>query len=251
MKLFVFRVGQARLLHQPNASLIPVPAYLIETDDGEHILIDTGLSQRIIGANQHQPERSPLPASFSHIVDKGDSIVAQLATLGVTPQDIRYVICTHFDPDHAGNLALFTQTEIVVQRHLYIAAQKGELPRFEMTRDQWDAPGLRFLLVDGDTMLVPGITLLATEGHAPGHQSVLVSLPQTGSVLLAIDAIPSQAHRDPETRPIEPVDLNEEQVRASTRKLREVELREGVALTIYGHDAQQWPTLKLLPDYYE
>ncbi len=29
-----------------------------------------------------------------------------------------------------------------------------------MTRDQWDAPGLRFLLVDGDTTLVPGVTLL-------------------------------------------------------------------------------------------
>jgi N-acyl homoserine lactone hydrolase len=43
--------------------------------------------------------------------------------------------------------------------------------------------------VDGDTELLPGLTLLETSGHTPGHQSVLVRLPQTGPVLLAIDAV--------------------------------------------------------------
>lgn len=241
MKLYLFKVGQARM---PGMPLIPVPAYLIETDAGEHILIDTGYTRRVIGAYQQQPE-------LRHMMDEQDYIVTQLATLGLTAQDIRFVVCTHFDPDHAGNLAAFPQADIVVQRRLYIAAQRGEVPRFEMTRDQWDAPGLRFLLVDGDTTLVPGVTLLETEGHTPGHQSILVSLLRTGVVLLAIDAIPEQAQNDPETRLMVPFDLNEEQVRASTRKLRAVEQREGVALTIYGHDAQQWQSLKLFPDYYE
>lgn len=242
MKLFLLKVGQARY-PGPGMPLLPVPAYLIETDAGEHILIDTGFTRRLIGAYRHQPE-------LRHVMDEQDYVVTRLATLGLTAQDIRYVICTHFDPDHAGNLAVFTQAEIVVQRRLYIAAQKGEIPRFEVTRDQWDAPGLRFFLVDGDTPLVPGVTLLETEGHTPGHQSVLVSLPETGSVLLAIDAIPSEIYRDPETRPLTPFDLNEEQVRASTRKLRALEQQAGVAFTIYGHDPQQWQTLKLLPDFY-
>ena len=246
MKLFLLKVGQARQPDPPplpGFALLPVPAYLIETDASEHILIDTGFAQRTIGAYRHRPE---LP----HVMDEQDYVVTQLATLGLTAQDIRYVICSHFDPDHAGNLAAFPQAEIVVQRRLYIAAQKGEVPRFERTRDQWDAPGLRFLLVDGDTTLVPGVTLLETEGHTPGHQSVLLSLPETGPVLLPIDAIPLESDRNPETRSIGPFDLNEQQVRASTSKLRAIEQQEGIALTIYGHDAYQWQTLKLLPDFY-
>jgi len=39
-------------------------------------------------------------------------------------------------------------------------------------------------------------------------------------------------------------------VRASTRKLVELARREGVALVVFGHDAQQWPALKKAPDYY-
>lgn len=64
-------------------------------------------------------------------------------------------------------------------------------------------------------------------------------------------AIAFQAHTDPETRPIGPFDMDEREVRASTRKLLEVEQREGVTLTVYGHDFRQWQTLKLLPDSYE
>jgi N-acyl homoserine lactone hydrolase len=47
------------------------------------------------------------------------------------------------------------------------------------------------------------------------------------------------------------VDDNEEQLRASTRKLLELVEREQVALVIFGHDGQQWQTLKRAPDYYE
>ncbi len=244
MKLFLLQVGQLRPPHQSDKARLPVPAYLIETDAGDHILVDTGFAHHLIGAYRHQPE-------LHYIVDEEDYVVSQLAMLGLTAQDIRYVICTHFDPDHAGNLAIFKQAEIVVQRRLYNAALKGEVHRFEMTRGQWDAPGLRLLLVDGDTTLVPGVTLLESEGHTPGHQSVLVTLLRTGPVLLAIDAIPFQTYNDPETRPIDAFDMDEEQVRASTRKLRTVEQREGVTFTVYGHDAHQWQTLKLFPDFYE
>ena len=243
MKLFLLQVGRVRPPDQVEGALLPVPAYLIETDTGEHILIDTGLDRRLIGA-EHQPTRP-------HLLDKDEDLLTHLARLNLTAQDIRMVICSHFDPDHAGNLALFDQATIVIQRRLYTAAIKGEVPRFERTRDQWDAPGLRFLLVDGDSTLVPGVTLLESAGHTPGHQSILVALPVTGPVLLAIDALPSQAHRDPATRAIEPFDLDERQVRTSTGKLRAIEQREEVALTVYGHDPHQWQTLRRLPDFYE
>ncbi|GHP00317.1 hypothetical protein KSF_103640 [Reticulibacter mediterranei] len=129
-------------------------------------------------------------------------------------------------------------------------AKGGTIARQEALRSQWDAPELRYQLVDGDTTLLPGIELIETSGHSPGHQSVLVRLPQTGPVLLAIDAIPSAGCLDPDTRPLTPFDMDEEEVRASTRKLIALAERERVTLIVHGHDRDQWQQLKCLPEYY-
>jgi N-acyl homoserine lactone hydrolase len=126
---------------------------------------------------------------------------------------------------------------------------RGAVIRASPPRHHWDQPALRYRLVDGDTELLPGLTVLATSGHVPGHQSVLVRLPETGPVLLAIDAVAMQRLFTPDRRAW-PMDDNEEQLRASTRKLLDVVEREDVALVVFGHDGQQWQTLKLAPDYY-
>jgi N-acyl homoserine lactone hydrolase len=77
-----------------------------------------------------------------------------------------------------------------------------------------------------------------------------VGLPQTGKVLLAIDAVVLQRLFTADRRAW-PTDDNEEQLRASTRKLLDLVEREHVALVIFGHDGEQWQTLKKAPAYYE
>jgi len=84
----------------------------------------------------------------------------------------------------------------------------------------------------------------------PGHQSVLVRLPKTGAVLLTIDAAARQRSFTPE-REAGPSDENEEMLRASTRKLLDLAQREQVSLVVFGHDGEQWQTLKTAPDWYE
>ena len=42
-------------------------------------------------------------------------------------------------------------------------------------RKNFDLPGYRWRLLDGDTELAPGLTVLRTDGHTPGHQSLLVA----------------------------------------------------------------------------
>ncbi|WP_246035469.1 hypothetical protein [Dictyobacter kobayashii] len=74
-------------------------------------------------------------------------------------------------------------------------------------------------------------------------------MPQTGPVLLTIDAVLMQFAFTPD-RPAWPMDENEEQVRASTRKLLALVEQEQIALVIFGHDGHQWQTLKTAPDYY-
>lgn len=83
----------------------------------------------------------------------------------------------------------------------------------------------------------------------PGHQSVLVRLPETGPVLLTIDAVARQQSFTPD-REAGPMDIDVEMLRASTRKLLALAQSEQVSLTIFGHDGEQWQTLKKVPDFY-
>ena len=217
----------------------PIPGYLIQTSNGTNILVDTGV---------------PNDGSFIPMDGSGLQImyvVDQLAALGLTPRDIRYLVCTHFDPDHSGCHEDFPWSELIVQRSHYEFARATEDARFTLTRPHWNRPELRYQLIDGDLELVPGVELIETSGHVPGHQAVLVRLPQTGPVLLAIDAVSMQIDFDPATRPADVgVDLDPAGAAASSRKLFELAKREGVTLTVFGHDEVQWPTLKQAPEFY-
>jgi N-acyl homoserine lactone hydrolase len=108
----------------------------------------------------------------------------------------------------------------------------------------------RIRLLDGDTELLPGLSLIETSGHVPGHQSVLVRLPKTGAIVLPIDAVPfgegfTRFAQDDGSNP------DAEEIRASTIKLLDLVEREQIGLVIFGHDKQQWEGLKKLPEYYE
>jgi N-acyl homoserine lactone hydrolase len=236
-KLYLFQLSATTVPIAPGRSLEMILAsYLIQTSDGKNILIDTG-----IAPDFPRPENTPPSRGETNVIE-------QLAALGLRPADIHTVISTHFDVDHAGYNDSFAHAEFVVQREHFAIARSGH-PRFALARPHWDGPGMRYNLVDGDTELRPGITLLETSGHAPGHQSVLLRLPETGLVLLAIDAVVMR-HTFAPDRKAWPNDDNEEQLRASTRKLLDIVKREGVALVVFGHDGTQWQTLKRSPDFY-
>lgn len=218
-----------------------VVCYLIQLSDGKNILVDSGIPAG------YQPPAGAPPHTHE------TNVVMRLAELGLRPADIDLLICTHFDVDHAGYHDAFPGAELIVQRTHYDVARSGH-PRYAAARAHWDHPALRYRFIEGDTELVPGVTLLETSGHAPGHQSVLVHLPRTGPVLLAADAI-ALARLFTVERRAWPMDDNEEQLRASTRKLLDVALdvvkSERVALVVFGHDAEQWWSLKTAPAYYE
>lgn len=236
-KLYLLQLSTATIPRPDQPLEMVSGSYLIETGDSKHILIDSGL-----------PADYPPPAGAPP-AQQQKNVLEHLADLGLRPDDIDLLICTHFDVDHAGYHDAFPQAELIVQRQHYALAQSGH-PRFAAARPHWGHPALRYRLIDGDTELLPGLTLLETSGHTPGHQSVLVRLPQTGPVLLAIDAVMMQRLFTPD-RPAWPMDDNEEQLRASTRKLLDLAEREQVALVIFGHDGQQWQALKKAPAYYE
>lgn len=91
--------------------------------------------------------------------------------------------------------------------------------------------------------------MIETSGHVPGHQSVLIRLPETGTIILAIDAVARQSGFTPD-REAGPMDEDQDLLRASTRKLLDLAARESAALVVFGHDTDQWATLRKLPEYY-
>jgi N-acyl homoserine lactone hydrolase len=213
---------------------VPVVCYLLQTDDGKNILVDSGL-----------PEIIPEEASD---FENGQDVIEQLARIGLTPDDIDTVISTHYDIDHAGRHAVFTKAQYVVQRVHHMDAATN--PRYAANRPEWDQPVERIRQVDGDTELLPGLELIETSGHVPGHQSVLVRLPKTGATLLTIDAVPFAEGftRDEQNDGSDP---DAEAIRASTIKLLDLVEQEHIELVIFGHENEQWEGLKKLPEYYE
>ncbi|HET8839934.1 MAG TPA: N-acyl homoserine lactonase family protein [Ktedonobacteraceae bacterium] len=230
-RLYLMRVATI-----PERNL-PFVCYLVQMSDGTNVLIDSGLPEDV-----QLPPGLPMPS-----MEK--SVIEQLAQLGLQASDIDLLVCTHFDGDHNGHHSAFSGAELVVQRQHYELAHEGH-PRFASSRAQWDAPGLHYRLVEGDTELFPGLQLIETSGHVPGHQSVLVHLPKTGAVLLTIDAVAQQRAFSLE-REAGQADMDAELLLSSTRKLLDLVQQEQVALTIFGHDGDQWQTLKKVPEYYD
>jgi N-acyl homoserine lactone hydrolase len=105
-------------------------------------------------------------------------------------------------------------------------------------------------MVEGDIELFPGMKLIETSGHAVGHQSVLLTLPKTGKVLLTIDAVSFGAGftlepKEDWAHPDGKAGL------ASIAKLVDLVQKEEIELVIFGHDDEQWKSLKQAPEYYE
>lgn len=241
MKLYLFELG--RFIYPDIPQPIPVPGYLIQTDNGRNILVDTGFPEKFI----HHP---PVPESAAMDMRSGEFIVDHLATIGLTPNDIDILVLSHFNIDHAGNLLPFMNAELIVQRQQYLTA-KGSHPRFVSTQDQWDNPLIRFRLVEGDVQIADGVDLIESSGHVPGHQSLMIRLPQTGPVLLTVDAILNSAMTDADQRILDVSAVDDAQARESTRKLMALAKREEVKLVIFGHDSEQWSRLKKAPDFYD
>lgn len=113
-----------------------------------------------------------------------DAIVARLASVGVRPDDVAIVVNSHLHFDHAGNNGAFPKATFIVQgEQLAYAKGKANIPGV-----YWDLPELTYLPIAGRSRVARGVEVLPTPGHAPGHQSLVVDLPETGRVVLCGDA---------------------------------------------------------------
>jgi N-acyl homoserine lactone hydrolase len=223
-----------------GARLIGIPAYLLETDQGQRILFDTGFPPAY-ATDPGIADRDGLP-SFGRLLNFGPDQTAAgaLARLGLAPADIDLVILSHGHIDHVGSLSLFAHAPI-----LMTARERADpQPSYYGKARPMDWPDARYHLIDTDTPVCKGLMLVPTPGHTPGHLSAILDLPQTGRVILAADAInrasePAEGFSDAH---------DPEAARSSADRL----LAQGgpEALVIYGHEPTQWPGLRKAPKFY-
>ena len=93
---------------------------------------------------------------------------------------------------------------------------------------------------------MPGIDILDTRGHSPGHQSLLVELPNTGPVVLAADVGDLMVNFRDEILPGESVD--DVAALAAIRRINRL-VAERDALLFLTHDPDEVQRIRLAPDY--
>jgi len=103
-----------------------------------------------------------------------------LAEAGIKRDEITAVANCHLHADHAGQNGAFPGVPIYVQPAEWEIAHTTDHTILEWI----DAPGTNYRQVAGDHDLFPGIRLIATPGHTPGHQSMLVETDRGRTVLV-------------------------------------------------------------------
>ena len=176
---------------------LPILAWLIEHPEGL-IVLDTGETPRVSEPGYFTRWHPYYRFALRERVAPEDEIGPQIRQLGFSPDDVRWVVLSHFHTDHAGGLASFPNSEILCSRVDFeysrgvVGRARGFLPQhwpdwFSPTLVE---PGARPfgpfarsmpLTAAGDVHLLP------TPGHTPGHLSVALEDGET-VFLFAADA---------------------------------------------------------------
>ncbi len=174
---------------------------LLELDD-MLVLVDTGYGlQDLHGARPRRLARL-WPLVLNPRLREADTAIRQVEQLGFSARDVRHVVLTHLDFDHAGGIEDFPEAAVHVlaternapekQRWSFVGNQRYRPLQWDEVRD-WRtyAPGgepwFGFDAVRSLEGLPPEILLVPLRGHTLGHAGVAVQT-ANGWLLNAGDA---------------------------------------------------------------
>ena len=173
------------------------------------VLVDTGFGTRDV-----RDPRGRIAGFFRAVnnirFDPQETAVAQIRRLGLNPADVRHIVLTHLDFDHAGGLDDFPEATVHLFETEARAARERRslLARRRFRPQQWQdggpwreypvagEPWFGFEAVRGLQGLPPEILMVPLPGHTAGHCGVAVQ-DHAGWKLLAGDAYFHHSEIDP------------------------------------------------------
>ena len=223
---------------------VPVLSFVVTHPRGR-LLFDTGVhcQVRLDPVGRLGPERVKRLTVKS---GAGDDVIPQLARLGLTSDDVRYVANSHLHFDHCGGNEFFLRATFLVQRaELEAARRPGFVPGYSPSPIDFDH-ALDYQMIDGehDVFGDGTVVLLPTYGHTPGHQSLLVRSGKDTQIVCASDACYTRENMDRDVLP--KILWNASIMRDSLATLRKLRDQAGATM-FYGHDPAQWETIPRAP----
>ncbi|GAA0750308.1 MBL fold metallo-hydrolase [Sphingomonas sp. ABOLD] len=165
---------------------------LIETDAHGLVLVDTGYGLRDV-AHPHGPGVPRITRAWRAMLNirlhEAETAIRQIEALGFRADDVRHIVVTHLDFDHAGGLEDFPNAIVHVMQREYddatgphagmVARNRWRLPQLDGVQ-QWRGYGARgerwfgFDAVRDLEGLAPEILLVPLPGHTWGHAGVAI-----------------------------------------------------------------------------
>lgn len=244
---------------------IPCAAQLIETDQGL-VLVDTGYGTHDV--SHPHPRLSKFMRGLLNIRFRlRETALHQIKALGYSAGDVRHIILTHLDFDHAGGIEDFPQARVHVmdaERDAAETMRNGFIAKRRYRPSQWnDVRDWRTYGSGGETWfgfnnvqaldgLPPEILMVPLPGHTLGHAGIAIRVPE-GWVLNAGDAYFYRRELDLDRRRCTPglrfyqtlMDTDRELRFANQERLRELKRTHGGQVAVFcSHDARELAALQ-------
>jgi N-acyl homoserine lactone hydrolase len=251
VKLYIFDCGTLKrgnpdvlLARGVTTTDMSVTAYLIVHPRGT-LLWDTG----VIPDELIQPGGTTEARATVH-----KTLRSQLAEIGVKPSDITYLALSHNHYDHSANANNFSGSTWLVQKAERAAMFPDPPPANPATAATRFAAlkNSKTVVLDGDHDVFGdgSVVIVATPGHTPGHQSLLVNLSKTGPVVLSGDLYHYPAERA--LKDFTPfAALGNAELENRSKAKVEALLKEKKAALWIQHDIIAYGQLKKSPAYYD
>ncbi|MBI5628108.1 MAG: N-acyl homoserine lactonase family protein [Candidatus Rokubacteria bacterium] len=259
MRLYVFTSGSLggfpkaalQIGGQGNIDWAPVSFYVVKHPKG-NVMFDTGNNDKTIA----NPDGwwGPLAKGFGLKMTKDDAMAAQLAKIGLTSSDIKYVVTGHMHLDHGGNVSQFPNATHVVQDDEMKAAWWPDVGYsvYYIPGDFADTKNYKMIRLNGDFDLFRdgSIRIIRAPGHTPGSQFAVVRMPKSGSIILTSDVVYLKDSLDKNLIPPIPGTWSPMGMYEGYAKIRHIRDVESAQI-FYGHDPEVFKATKKAPEYYE